>query len=207
MSKILTEQEKFWSGEFGDKYAARNRGDVFYANLLAFFSRILSNTEKINSVIEYGANIGENLRALSQLLPKAKLEAVEINKSASEEIIRWSNGSIKVYNKSVLDFRSKSKRDLVFVKGMLIHINPKKLGVVYNILYETSSKYILIGEYYNQSPVGIDYRGNKNKLFKRDFCGEIMNKYPDLKLVDYGFVYHRDPIFPQDDITWFLLEK
>jgi spore coat polysaccharide biosynthesis protein SpsF len=26
-------------------------------------------------------------------------------------------------------------------------------------------------------------------------------------LVDYGFAYHRDPAFPQDDITWFLLEK
>jgi spore coat polysaccharide biosynthesis protein SpsF len=26
-------------------------------------------------------------------------------------------------------------------------------------------------------------------------------------LVDYGFAYHRDPNFPQDDITWFLLEK
>jgi spore coat polysaccharide biosynthesis protein SpsF len=25
--------------------------------------------------------------------------------------------------------------------------------------------------------------------------------------VDYGFAYRRDPNFPQDDITWFLLEK
>jgi spore coat polysaccharide biosynthesis protein SpsF len=26
-------------------------------------------------------------------------------------------------------------------------------------------------------------------------------------LIDYGFVYHRDTAHPQDDITWFLLEK
>ena len=26
-------------------------------------------------------------------------------------------------------------------------------------------------------------------------------------LVDYGFVYHRDNCFPQDDINWFLFEK
>ena len=26
-------------------------------------------------------------------------------------------------------------------------------------------------------------------------------------LVDYGFSYHRDNSFPQDDITWFLLQK
>ena len=31
-----------------------------------------------------------------------------------------------------------------------------------------------------------------------------MTKYPDLKLVDYGFVYYKDPLFPLDDISWFL---
>lgn len=117
MKKILTEQEKFWTGSFGDQYAARNRGDEVLASGLAFFSKILSRTEKISSVIEYGANIGENLRALSQLLPKAKLEAVEINKSACRELAKWKNVKIKIYNQSILNFRSKNKRDLVFVWG------------------------------------------------------------------------------------------
>jgi spore coat polysaccharide biosynthesis protein SpsF len=53
----------------------------------------------------------------------------------------------------------------------------------------------------------INYRGNTGKLFKRDFAGEIMEKYKDLELVDYGFIYHRDNIFAGDDFTWFLLEK
>jgi spore coat polysaccharide biosynthesis protein SpsF len=43
-------------------------------------------------------------------------------------------------------------------------------------------------------------------LFKRDFAGEMLDKYADLKLCDYGFVYHREK-FSQDDISWFLLEK
>jgi hypothetical protein len=34
-----------------------------------------------------------------------------------------------------------------------------------------------------------------------------LDRYPDLDLVDYGFVYHRDPLFPQDDMTWFLLQR
>ena len=38
-------------------------------------------------------------------------------------------------------------------------------------------------------------------------CKEIMDLYPMMKLVDYGFVYHRDPVFKGDDYTWFLLEK
>jgi spore coat polysaccharide biosynthesis protein SpsF len=33
-----------------------------------------------------------------------------------------------------------------------------------------------------------------------------MDRYPDLKLIDYGFHYHRDR-YPQDDITYFLLKK
>ena len=39
------------------------------------------------------------------------------------------------------------------------------------------------------------------------WAGEIMDKFPDLKLVDYGFNYHRDYNFSQDDSNWFLLEK
>jgi spore coat polysaccharide biosynthesis protein SpsF len=44
-------------------------------------------------------------------------------------------------------------------------------------------------------------------LFKRDFASEIMERHPQMQLVDYGFVYRRDPNFPQDDITWFLMKK
>jgi spore coat polysaccharide biosynthesis protein SpsF len=63
-----------------------------------------------------------------------------------------------------------------------------------------------LAEYYSPSRVEIKYRGHKNKLFKRDFAGEMLDQFSDLSLTDYGFVYHRDE-FPQDDINWFLLEK
>jgi len=35
----------------------------------------------------------------------------------------------------------------------------------------------------------------------------MLDRYADLKLVDYGFFYHRDPISTSDDGTFFLLEK
>lgn len=84
---------------------------------------------------------------------------------------------------------------------------PNELNSVYEKMYQSSAKYILISEYYNPTPVSVTYRGNENKLFKRDFAGEMMDKYPELKLVDYGFRYHRDNNFKSDDDTWFLLEK
>ena len=92
-------------------------------------------------------------------------------------------------------------------KGVLIHINPNMLSNAYETLYESSNKYILVAEYYNRTPVSIKYRDHNDRLFKRDFAGEILDKYPDLTLVDYGFVYHRDNNFPKDDLSWFLLEK
>ena len=48
----------------------------------------------------------------------------------------------------------------------------------------------------------------RGKLRSADaVAGEMMDRYPQLRLVDYGFLYRRDPNFPQDDITWFLLAK
>ena len=207
MTKFKTEQENFWNGKFGDEYAARNCGEKFIACQINFFSKILEKTNSVKSVLEFGANIGENLKAIKFLAPDAKMCAVEINKTATNEIKKWKEGKVKVYTQSIVDFKIDKKRDFVFVKGVLIHINPEKLPLVYEKLYKSSSKYICIGEYYNPSPVGIDYRGNKDRLFKRDFCSEIMKKYPDLELIDYGFCYHLDSNFPQDDITWFLLKK
>ena len=203
-----TEQENFWVGESGYLYSQRNNLTAkFLASQIHFFSRIIGKMSPIESVIEFGANIGVNLKAIKHLLPQADLSAIEINKGAVGELKKWKEGKVKVYSQSIFDFKPNQKRDLVFTKGVLIHINPDKLKKVYDLLYKTSRRYICLAEYYNPSSVGIDYRGQKNKLFKRDFCGEIMSIYKDLKLVDYGFSYHLDPNFPQDDITWFLLEK
>ena len=53
----------------------------------------------------------------------------------------------------------------------------------------------------------VKYRGHENRLFKRDFAGEFMARHLSFRLRDYGLVYHADPAFPQDDVTWFLMER
>ena len=90
---------------------------------------------------------------------------------------------------------------------VLIHINPEFLTEVYKRLYSVAKRYILVCEYYNTTPVSVNYRDHADRLFKRDFAGEMLDMYPELELLDYGFLYHRDRNFPQDDFTWFLLEK
>ena len=203
---FTTDQEEFWAGVFGDEYIERNKGGTLLASNLNFFSKILSQTRKLNSCLEFGSNIGMNLKAIKLLYPKISLKATEINKKACD-ILQTKIGKENTSNCSILDFHQVKKWDLVLVKGVLIHLNPESLNDVYEKIYNCSNKYILISEYYNPTPVSINYRGHKNKLFKRDFAGDILNKFSDVKLIDYGFAYKNDPSYPQDDITWFLLEK
>ena len=205
MGIFQTEQEEFWAGEFGDNYTERNQGSKLIASNIAFFAALLKHTHGVQSVIEFGANRGLNLLAIRTLLPEAEISAVEINKQALDELNRLKY--LKVYSESVLNFVVDYQRDFVLSKGLLIHIDPEMLGKAYENLYTSSSRYICLAEYYNPAPVEIPYRGNRGKLFKRDFAGEMMEKYPDLVLLDYGFVYHRDNYFSQDDISWFLLQK
>ena len=201
-----TEQEEFWAGKFGDNYIGRNSGKELLASNLNFFSGILKKVTNISSCLEFGANIGMNLKALNLLFPNMKLHAIEINTEATRKL-KENLPDAEIHKKSIIDFIPPNKADLVLIKGVLIHINPSYLKKVYENLYNSSAKYILLCEYYNRTPTTIDYRGFKDKLFKRDFCGELMDQYVDLQLLDYGFSYHRDKNFPQDDISWFLLEK
>lgn len=206
MSEFKTEQEAFWAGEFGEDYISRNEGQELLASNLNFFSKALKSADKISTCIEFGANIGMNMRALKLLHPSAHFKAIEINEAAAGQLADVI-GEANVFKGSIFDYNVSEQFDLSFIKGVLIHINPEMLPVVYEKIYSSSSKYIMVAEYYNPSPVAINYRGHTDRLFKRDFAGEILDKYQDLKLVDYGFAYKRDVVFPQDDITWFLMEK
>ena len=150
-----TEQEIFWSGEFGNQYIERN----------------------------------------------------ECTRELMASAIKFFDNQLEVYETSILEYTPVKTYDMALISGVLIHINPDELQYVYEKLYASSEKYICISEYYNPVPVEVSYRGHEGRLFKRDFAGEFLDKYPDCQLVDYGFQYHRDSCFPKDDVTWFLLEK
>lgn len=206
---MTTEQEKFWAGDFGDQYHQRNVGRM-QANE-KFFMPIMGEHGRKNiypeSLIEFGAGTGDNLLAINKVLPNlCELSAVEINESACTEL-RAEKPTIRfVFQESILKFSRPMQWDMVLTKGVLIHVEPKSLPLVYASLHKHAKKWILICEYYNPTPVEVEYRGHAGKLWKRDFAGEILDKYKDLKLVDYGFRYHRDQ-YPQDDLHYWLMEK
>lgn len=188
--------EQLWRGDFGNDYIDRNQVDnkLFWMKVLSFIP--------MNSFFEFGANTGMNIKALKSLYKEAEFGAMEINEKAYEKLSKICDNAILG---SIFNYKPDKQYEFVFTKGLLIHIQPERLDEAYGVLYNTSSKYIMIAEYYNPTPVMVRYRGHENELWKRDFAGDMMDKYK-LKLKDYGFIYHRD-VFNQDDITYFILEK
>ena len=201
-----TSQESFWRGQFGDDYSSRNSGPLLISAKIDMFSKALRMSDNTNNILELGANIGLNASALKVLYPGAHYTGVEINETAFQ--VLSSNKDVDVaHHCSIYEFMDKQRFELVFTAGVLIHLEPSKLPSVYEKIYELSSRYILVAEYFSPQPDEVLYRGHSGKLFRRDFAGEILDTYTDLTLVDYGFVYRRDRKFNHDDMNWFLMEK
>ena len=196
----MTTQEDLWRGSFGDAYHARQKPNVM-ADFL-FWGRVLQCAPGIHSAIEFGAGTGSNLRALSHMLPDSKLWGVEVNDEAAARI---SYG--QVLRCSILDSYDWPLCDLALTKGLLIHIAPEGLPRAYAALYYASRRYICVAEYYSPTPRIIPYHDHDDALWARGFAGEMMQQYPNLEVIDYGFAWRGDRLAPQDDVTWFLLEK
>ena len=203
-----TEQENFWIGTFGDEYIKRNEGKESsegrnYQYINQFSKIFLNNRILINSAIEIGANIGINLDSLKILFPTCKTFGIEINKKA-HSLLKNKHSS---FLGSIYQFEEDVQYELSFSRTVLIHQNEKYLKKFYEKLFNLSSKYILIDEYFSPNPVMVKYRKHDNKLFKRDFAKEFWNQYPELKLVDYGFFWSQDSFTKSDDTNWFLFKK
>lgn len=200
---IRTEQERFWEGEFGDQYRGRNRGRV--PTNIALFAHILAHTQpgSIQDVLELGAGDGQNLEAIHALLPDADLTAVEINERTAREI---PIGDIICASAADFTLPPDTHPELVFTKGLLIHVAAKDRPAIYDRMYNSTSRYLLICEYYAPHEVEIEYRGHAGKLWRADFAGEIQRDYRNLIIVARGIALRTDT-FPQDDLTWYLMEK
>ena len=198
-----TPQENFWKNKFGNNYIARNSKSNKRMNVIG--NDIKKNKLQIRSVFEIGCNIGLNLLAIRKIYPRAIISGVEINTKAYNVCKKKFN----CFNDSIYNFETKQKFDIVISSGVLIHQNPKMLNLFYKKMYKLSKKYIYLNEYFNPSPVKLIYRGNKGKLFKRDFAKELWKQFPNMKLIDYGFHWKEDPKKRGncDNSNWFLFKK
>ena len=193
-------QENTWKSNFGNQYTERNKMGS-RLNITGY--DILKNKLHIRSAIEFGCNVGLNLDVLKIINPNIETFGIEINKKAFDILKKKHNCE----NTSILNFKLKKKYDLALICGVLIHQNPNDLQKIYKKLYEASSKYIYLREYFSDKPVTLKYRGKSDLLFKRDFAFELITKFPKLKLIDYGFHWKHDKLKETDNENWFLFSK
>jgi len=199
------EQQIFWKEKYSKEYIIKNSNYALEGGIKCW-AKMLERTEQIDSILECGSNIGKNINLLNHILPSASKSIIEISEDAYK-IVTGKYEIRQAFNGPIIDSSFKEKFDLVFTMGVMIHIHPNDLLSNMKKMFDYSSKYILMGEYFNRTPVMIEYHGEKDKLFKRDFGKLFIENFP-VKLIDYGFLWghlYDDAGF--DDITYWLFEK
>lgn len=206
----MTKQTELWRSEFGDEYAARDGNRITPEGqrvLVRDWGRILAHavTPKPRSVLEVGCNIGRNLLALQNFIPE--LHAVEPNAAACRAVgenPRIEMASLHNCTGDALPYENDSI-DLVFTSGVLIHVSPDNLGNTVDEIYRVAKKYIVCIEYFSHEPVEVAYRGMSGYLFKRDFGKFYLDRHPNLRVLDYGFLWQ---VFDSsDNSNWWLFGK
>jgi pseudaminic acid biosynthesis-associated methylase len=199
---------EFWKQDFGDSYTRRNAltDDLLQARVRLWEDIFGHITDDPQAILEVGANIGTNLRALRDLTA-ARFYAVEPNEKARFELRHtglvyplWARGDTA----DKIGFRT-DIADLVFTSGVLIHIHPDDLLASCKEIHRCARQYIVAIEYFSAVPREVEYRGHSGKLWTRDFGQFYLDHFPDLKAVEAGFAWKATTGL--DDLTWVLLEK
>ena len=95
--------------------------------------------------------------------------------------------------------------------GVLIHIHPDDLLANIQKVINSSNRYIVVGEYFNRTPVELEYKVqeiNCSSVIFGKFILENLQRR-QLRLIDYGFLWEYR-IYDKggfDDITWWVLKN
>ena len=136
-----------WRGDFGDSYTARNTSNPErLANVTRAFQEILGHISDASpaSILEVGANLGGNIRAL-KTLTDARLFAVEPNGKARRIMV--DDGVLpaeQVADATADDLPfTNGEIDLVFTSGVLIHIPHEDVERVDEEMLRVAGRYVL----------------------------------------------------------------
>ena len=196
-----------WAGAFGDAYTERNiLSDEAVRGRARMWSPLWDRMQPDapRSVLEVGANIGLNLRAL-QAITDAELWGQEPNPSALDRL-----RAVLPEGRALEGFAHEipladGAVDLVMTMAVLIHVHPSLLDRTLDELYRVSSKWIVVAEFFAQSQEAVTWRGEEGLLHRNDYGGLMMDRFPDLQRVDYGFWWRRAT--SGGDCTWWLFRK
>lgn len=204
---MANQQETFWKNEITQSYVTDNsRFDEILGQTA--WKRMLTkvDTKGVTSYLDCGSNIGRNTAVLKKILPLSNANIIEI----AELPFRICTTTFEIEDSflgSIKDARFKKLFELVFSMAVLIHVHPDELLETMRNMFNLSSRYIILGEYFSRTPIMINYRGEEDKLFKMDFGRYFVENF-DCSVIDYGFLWGNefdDAGF--DDITYWVFEK
>jgi len=187
----ITHQRKTWEEQFGEGYLERNVYDPKELN--EFYNERFGKTKdqlndiflkdipKDAKILEVGTNIGNQLLHL-QSQGFTNLYGIEIQDRAIN-YAKHRTDNLNIIKGDALDIPFKDNFfDLVFTHGVLIHISPENIEKATNEIYRVSNKYIWGLEYYAPTYTDLEYHGQKNIMWKTDFCKLYLDKHKDLQL-------------------------
>lgn len=197
----------FWQGAFGDDYTLRNTitPELVGARCL-LWRDILAHIPSPGptSFLEFGANIGSNLKALARITP-AGLYAVEPNARARVQLCQSSVAEEVRSGTCAEPNVPAGFADLAFTSGVLIHIPPEDLPASLAGIHRSARRWIVAIEYFSKEPVEVPYRGHAGRLWKRDFGSLWLDTFPDLVPLGCGFAWQR--MTGLDDLTFWIFAK
>ena len=210
----ITHQRKTWEEEFGEGYLERNvynpeELNVFYKNRFGYTKNQLNNDflkdiPKDAKILEVGTNIGNQLLHL-QSQGFTNLYGIEIQDRAIN-YAKHRTDNLNIIKGDALDIPFKEGFfDLVFTHGVLIHISPDNINKVLSEIYRVSNKYIWGLEYYAPIYTDLEYHGQKNIMWKTDFCKLYLDNFNNLKLIKEKKYKYLDNKDLEDQI--YLLKK
>lgn len=192
---------ELWTGSFGNEYTKRNAtADLMFRRDMW---RVLLPKD-CQSILEVGANVGQNLEAISEFSP-AELYACEPNELARETlqaIVSPTHVTADCADK--LSFPDRHI-DLVFTCGVLIHVEPDKLLPSLREIHRVAKRWIVCGEYFAPSEEMIPYRGHSNALWRRDYGSLYLDAFSDLHCTSTTFAWKR--MTGLDNLTFWVFEK
>jgi pseudaminic acid biosynthesis-associated methylase len=194
--------EALWAGEFGDAYSVRN-ADAAEGRRPFWVER--HERLAFTSALEVGCNVGANLEHLAALLGPERVAGVDINAAALERVHERLPGvDVRVAPARTLPHED-GAFDLVFTTGVLIHQPPAELPRVTDEIVRCSRRFVLSGEYRADDLEEVPYRGQRRALFRQDYGRLFRERFPQLELVEQGFLAREDGVW--DDLTFWVFER
>ena len=185
-----SDQIKVWTGQFGRDYTERNRFDdpeAFNALYRQRYGRTrdqivadwLGELSREARVLEVGANVGNQLRALARVGFR-HLYGVEVQRYCVEQAKQLAPEA-DIVEGSAFDLPFKDGFfDLVFTNNVLIHISPDDIGAVMDEMHRVTRRWIWGFEYYAPEFTEVPYRGRERLLWKADYAKLFVQRFDDL---------------------------